>query len=112
VPGLARYISPSDLVLPAAAYLQDRRPTQRELVFMNFKRLIEDWPLIVKGATHLVDFLEQERIPDAARLHRGGSQVLRGRSLGTSTAVNPDAAVRTDTRTKLGDRPRQLDTNA
>lgn len=68
VPGLSRYMSPADLVLPAAAYLQDRRPTQRELVFMDFKRLIEDWPLIVSGATHLVDFLEQERIPDAARL--------------------------------------------
>jgi hypothetical protein len=68
VPGLSRYISPADLVLPAAAFLQDRRPTQRELVFMDFNRLIEDWPLIARGATQMVEFLEQERIPDAARL--------------------------------------------
>jgi hypothetical protein len=68
VPGLSRYIAPSDLVLPAAAFLQDKRPTQRQLVFMDFKRLIEDWPLIVKGAENLVAFLEQERIPDGARL--------------------------------------------
>jgi hypothetical protein len=68
VPGLSRYVAPADLVLPAAAFLQDRRPTQRELVFMDFRRLIEDWHLIVRGAEHLVGFLEQERIPDAARL--------------------------------------------
>ena len=35
---------------------------------MDFNQLIEDWPLIVTGANHLVAFLEQERIPDAARL--------------------------------------------
>ena len=68
VPGLSRYIAPADLVLPAAALLQDRRPTQRELVFLDFKRLIEDWRLVIRGAEHLVAFLEQERIYDAARL--------------------------------------------
>ena len=68
IPALARYIAPANLVLPAAAFLQDRRPTQRELVFMDFNRLIEDWPLVVSGATRLVAFLEQERIPDSARL--------------------------------------------
>ena len=68
VPGLSRYIAPADLVLPAAALLQDRRPTQRELVFLDFKRLFEDWRLVIRGAEHLVAFLEQERIYDAARL--------------------------------------------
>lgn len=68
VPGLSRYVEPADVVLPAAAFLQDRRPTERELVFMNFERLIEDWPLIVRGAEQLVAFLQQERIPDAGRL--------------------------------------------
>jgi hypothetical protein len=68
VPGLARYIAPADVVLPAAAYLQDRRPTQRELVFLDFKRLIEEWEFVVRGAERLVAFLEQERILDAGRL--------------------------------------------
>lgn len=68
VPGLARYVAPQDLVLPAAALLQGRRPTQRELVFLDFHRMISEWPLIVSGAQRLVSFLEEERIPDGERL--------------------------------------------
>lgn len=68
VPGLARYIAPQDLVLPTAALLQGRRPTQRELVFLDFQRMIEEWHLIVAGAQRLVSFLEEERIPDGERL--------------------------------------------
>lgn len=68
VPGLSRYVAPADLVLPAAALLQGKRPTQRELVFLDFKRMLEEWPLIVRGAESLVLFLSEERIPDAARL--------------------------------------------
>jgi hypothetical protein len=68
VPGLARYIAPASLVLPAAALLQGKRPTQRELVFLDFRQMIEQWPLIVAGAQLLVEFLEQERIPDGTRL--------------------------------------------
>jgi len=68
VPGLARYIAPEDVVLQAAALLQGKRPTQREFVFMDFERMISDWPRIVAGAERTVEFLVQNRLPDGARL--------------------------------------------
>lgn len=68
VPGLSRYIAPSQLVLPAAALLQGQRPTQRELVFLDFEQMIRDWPLIVHGAEQLTAFLDEERLMDGARL--------------------------------------------
>lgn len=68
VPGLSRYIAPSQLVLPAAALLQGKRPTQRELVFLDFEQMIRDWPLIVHGAEQLTAFLDEERLMDGARL--------------------------------------------
>jgi len=68
VPALGRYITPAQLVLPAAALLQGQRPTQRQLVFLDFEQMIEDWPLIVRGAEQLTAFLAEERILDGARL--------------------------------------------
>lgn len=68
VPNLKRYIRPADLVLPMAAFLQGRRPTQRELVFMDFQKLVAEWSLIVRGTSKLVEFLEEEGIPDGERL--------------------------------------------
>ena len=68
VPALARYIRPAQLVLPAAALLQGQRPTQHRLVFLDFERLVDDWPLIVRGAEQLTAFLEEECIIDGARL--------------------------------------------
>lgn len=68
VPGLSRYITPAQLVLPAAALLQGQRPTQRQLVFLDFEQMVDDWPLIVRGAEQLTAFLEEERIIDGARL--------------------------------------------
>jgi hypothetical protein len=61
-------MSASDLVLPATAFLQGKRPTQRELVFLDFERMVEEWPLLVRGVEQLTAFLEEERIPDGARL--------------------------------------------
>lgn len=68
VPGLARYIAPEDVVLQAAALLQGKRPTQREFVFMDFERMIADWPRIVSGAERTVESLAQNRVPDGTRL--------------------------------------------
>ena len=68
VPELARYIAPAQLVLPAAALLQGRRPTQRQLVFLDFERMVADWPSIVQGAEQLTQFLREERILDGSRL--------------------------------------------
>jgi hypothetical protein len=68
VPELARYITPADLVLPAAALLQGKRPTRREQVFLDFGRMVTEWPAIVSGAEKLVAFLSEERIIDGPRL--------------------------------------------
>jgi hypothetical protein len=68
VPGLSRYIEPAKLVLPTSALIQDKRPTQRQLVFLDFERMVDDWPLLVRGAEQLVAFLEEEGIPDGQRL--------------------------------------------
>lgn len=68
VPGLSRYISAAELVLPAAALFQDRRPTRRELIFLDFERMVREWPAMVRGAARLVAFLEEERIFDRTRL--------------------------------------------
>jgi len=68
VPDLARYVPPAQLVLPAAALLQGRRPTQRQLVFLDFEQMVHDWPMIVRGAERLVQFLREEHIIDGPRL--------------------------------------------
>jgi len=68
VPDLARYVAPSDFVLPVAALLQGRRPTQHELVFLDFERMLNDWDAIVRGAALTVQFLSDEHIPDGDRL--------------------------------------------
>jgi hypothetical protein len=68
VPALRRYINPSDLVLPAAALLQGKRPTRREQVFLDFNQMVADWPELVAGTEKLVAFLEEERIIDESRL--------------------------------------------
>jgi hypothetical protein len=87
VPGLARYIEARDLVLPVAALLQDRRPTQRELVFLDFGQMVDDWARVVEGSRRLVAFLEEEQIPDGLRLP---SEVVLG-PLAALWANAPDA---------------------
>jgi hypothetical protein len=68
VSALSRYINPADLVLPVAALLQGKRPTRRELVFLDFERMVTEWPTIVSGAEKLVAFLTEERVIDGSRL--------------------------------------------
>jgi hypothetical protein len=68
VPALDRYLRPAQLVLPAAALLQGRRPTQRQLVFLDFEQMVADWPTIVRGAEQLTAFLAEEHIIDGTHL--------------------------------------------
>jgi len=68
VPDLRNFVDPSDLVLPAAALLQDRPPNQRGYLGLDFKKVVNDWDSIVRGAKELVAFLRDERIPDGDRL--------------------------------------------
>lgn len=68
VPGLARYIRPEDLVLPAACLMQGRRATKHEFAFLDFEQMIADWDQLVAGAARTVDFLEQESVLDGIRI--------------------------------------------
>jgi len=50
------------------ALLQDRTPNQAGYLGMDFGRMIDDWPRMVKGAQAAIAFLEQERVFDGTRL--------------------------------------------
>jgi len=67
-PEIVRYIEPSDIVLSTAALLQGRYPNQRGYLGLEFERVIDDWPTIVKGTKELVEFLKGEKVFDWDRL--------------------------------------------
>ncbi len=67
-PALESYGAPGDLVLGAMALLQDRPPNQSGYLALDPKRMLEDWPLIEKGARDAVKFLEEEYCFDRERL--------------------------------------------
>lgn len=62
VPRLRDYASPEDVVLSAAALLQERPPNQRSYLSMDLNRLVEDWDAIVGGCAQAIAFLEEERV--------------------------------------------------
>lgn len=68
VPGLARYMRPQDLVLPATCLFQGRRATKHEFAFLDFDRMVKEWDLLVAGAARMVEFLEQEAVFDGIRI--------------------------------------------
>lgn len=68
VPNLAAYIDPRDIVLPASALMQNRPPNQRGQLDLDFERVVQDWSQLTRGVERAVQFLEQERIWDRARL--------------------------------------------
>jgi len=68
VPGLAAYDTPEDVVLNVMALLQDRPPNQAGYLGLNFKKMVKQWPELVKAAQRAVSFLEQEMVFDNARL--------------------------------------------
>ena len=66
---LAAYYPPEDLVLYSSALLQGRAPTNTTYLSGDFgPQVLANWERLVKGISSAVDFLEQERIFDAARL--------------------------------------------
>lgn len=68
-PNLSIYYAPEDLALYGSALLQGRPPTNATYMARDFGlRLLENWDVFLNGVTRTVDFLEQERIFDAARL--------------------------------------------
>jgi len=63
-----RYIEPSELVLPAAALLQDKAPTHTNFLRLNFIKLKNDWEKIIYGCKKTAEFLESECVPDFQRI--------------------------------------------
>ncbi len=68
-PSISAYYSPEDLALYGSALLQGRAPSNATYMAKDFGlKLLENWDALLRGARRTVDFLEQERIFDAARL--------------------------------------------
>jgi len=68
-PAIAAYYSPEDLVLYGGALLQGRAPTNATYLAKDFgPQVLAGWDTFIKGVSRTVDFLEQERIFDSARL--------------------------------------------
>lgn len=68
-PNLAAYYSPEDLALYGSALLQGRAPTNATYMAKDFgSQLLSNWETFLSGVSRTVDFLEQERVFDAARL--------------------------------------------
>lgn len=67
-PEITHYIEPPDLVLSTAALLQGRYPNQRGYLNLEFEKVIDEWPKIVKGSKELVEFLKGEKVFDWDRL--------------------------------------------
>ena len=68
VPEITYYTEISNLVLSVDALLQDKPPNQRGYFGLDLKKLVDDWPKIVKGTKDCIQFLQDERIIDGERL--------------------------------------------
>lgn len=68
-PILSVYYSAEDLALYGSALLQGKSPTNATYMAKDFGlKLLENWDTFLNGVARTVDFLEQERVFDAARL--------------------------------------------
>lgn len=68
-PSVVSYYAPEELVLYASALLQGRAPTNASYMTKDFgAQLIANWDRLLTGVKRATDFLEEERIFDAARL--------------------------------------------
>lgn len=68
-PSIACYYSPEELALYGSALIQGRAPTNATYMSKDFSiQLLVNWQSFLIGVKRTVDFLEQERVFDAARL--------------------------------------------
>jgi hypothetical protein len=68
-PAIADYYSPDELALYGSALIQGRAPTNATYLAKDFgQQLLANWDTFLNGVARAVDFLEQERIFDSARL--------------------------------------------
>jgi len=68
VPAVTAFGQAESLALDIACLLQDRPPTQASYYRLDLKQLVSEWETIVECVRFAVDFLDGERIFDAARL--------------------------------------------
>ncbi|TXS13946.1 DUF262 domain-containing protein [Streptomyces sp. adm13(2018)] len=68
VPGMARYGDVQDIVLRTAALMQDKTPDRPSILELDWKKLVDHWAEMVRGAEEAVKFLESEKVLDAQRL--------------------------------------------
>jgi hypothetical protein len=68
-PHIADYYPPEDLALYASALLQNSAPTNATYLARDFgPQVLHNWDTFLKGVNRTVEFLEQERVFDYARL--------------------------------------------
>jgi hypothetical protein len=68
-PAIAHYYAPEELVLYANALLQGRAPINSTYMLKDFgTQVLDRWDDFLRGVLRTVEFLEQERLFDAARL--------------------------------------------
>jgi hypothetical protein len=68
-PAISAYYPPEDLALYSSALLQGRAPTNATYLAKDFgPQLLANWATFLNGVSRTVDFLEQERVFDSARL--------------------------------------------
>jgi len=68
-PGIAAYYAPEELALYGSALLQGRAPTNATYLAKDFgPQVLTNWETFLSGVSRAVDFLEQERVFDSARL--------------------------------------------
>jgi hypothetical protein len=68
-PAITAYYAPEELALYGSALLQGRAPTNATYLAKDFgPQLLANWEMFLTGVTRAVDFLEQERVFDSARL--------------------------------------------
>lgn len=73
VPNLLHYDStPEDLMLSTACLLQDRVPNQSGYFGLDLEKMVQDWDIIERGVAAGVQFLDDERVFDDARLPTEG----------------------------------------
>jgi hypothetical protein len=68
-PAIAAYYATEDLALYGSALLQSRAPTNATYLAQDFgPQVLANWEVFLNGISRTVDFLEQERVFDSARL--------------------------------------------
>lgn len=68
-PTITHYYQPENLILYSGALLQGRQPTNSTYMDRAFGvHLFENWELFLRGTARTVEFLEQEKVFDEARL--------------------------------------------